>query len=170
MIVGEVVRITVHADAGWFSAAVGAGAALLGALVGTGGLLYIQARNERRGKKDDHIKRLATFVSAVHIFVAFIEGYPNDQARPTIMGVAVRRRELWRHEGRLLERLWGISDDLWRASADIRPVATVEEWKAVSDVLSTAVRWQLGQPLPTELLPALARLSALLGNPKSAHG
>jgi hypothetical protein len=157
------IRIVVDNGSGTREALIGAASALLAAIFVGIGAFVVQWRKERQRWRLERIDRLSSFYAAANIWGSFVVGYPDESRHGwDIIGRASTRVEIRRHEARLLERLWAISDGLWETAARLTPYATDPELDAVRSMLEHADTWELGKPMPQGWTDGSARLAGLL--------
>ena len=105
-------QIIVHvSESRWLTLAAGAVTGIASAAIGAAAVLVAQGRSDRARRAIDHLERLEAFLTVMHIYATFMATYPSEEGKPVLDKITTRR-DIIRHEGRLLERAWAITDQL----------------------------------------------------------
>jgi hypothetical protein len=147
----------------WINPLISGGAAVLGALVGTSGTLFV-ARSAAKGEAGrEHRAALVAYYAAVMQFGQFYALYAD--LMPADVGPIRRVRNtvaLSAHGQLLVARMFHLLDLMWSADGRLRTVASAEELGVVAAIEETIADWQIGQPLPDSWPTAVRRLRALV--------
>ncbi len=155
-------------DATW-AALVGAGAAILGSVIGTTGVLVGERLRYRREDRDEHVARLIEFSTAAQVWGTLVVGYPAKSKSRSPLAIAAHNFDL-----RLTQRVWlqqffHANELLWRAATAAIAGSTETERRAVTDVLEAASEFEVGGEIPDQWSRAVTHIAYLAGEAKYGH-
>jgi hypothetical protein len=133
----------VHAST-WLPTVISGLAGLAGAAIGGSAILVARRREQRTRAETERLVRLERVAAASLAWHLFVVGYTPAEGAGLADRIA-RRRDLIRHDGRMLERLWQLSDRLLQAIVDVMAVASDEEREVVAALQLQLERTELGE-------------------------
>jgi hypothetical protein len=146
---------------GWATATIGAGAAIIGALVVTLGTFLNDRRKDARREQEEHSRRLAEFAAVMQIRGSFVASYPGKPQSKNPLTIAAYNLDLRLNQRLILERLFHVEELLYRTANEAMRTATDEEMKAITDALTLTSQIQIGEPLPDEWGQAVSHVTYL---------
>jgi hypothetical protein len=154
--------LAVLGEGEWVNPLISAMAALAGAVIGGGVVLYSGHLEHKERRAQEHREALVHYWAAVNGFAATMGTFAPSG---NVLDRFVTNIETRIHLGRLIDRMYAASDALWRAGGRLRAVATVDELAAINEVERVLGMWKFGEPVPDEWTAAINVLRLRLEEP-----
>ena len=149
------------AAAAWVDPLIAALAAIGGAIVGAGAVVWATVHAERGQRERERRDALVGFYGAALSFASLGSAWAEMQLKGPLAELRLGVRMIGL-TGIIVGRLWTITDSFWQASARARAVAIADELSAIDAVESAIGEWTFGEPVPASFVPAIRRLRVLL--------
>jgi MFS family permease len=153
--------MAVAAVSSWLDLLITALAALGGAVIGAGTVIWSAVRAEHTERQRERRDALVGFYAAANSFALMWDTWAAMQIKGPLgkLRLGIRMAGM---TGTFLARLWQVADGFWQASAQARASATREELEAVEAVESVIAEWRFGERTPEDWGPAIRRVRAVL--------
>jgi gas vesicle protein len=146
------------------SGASGVGGALIGGVIGARATLAVARRQEGERERQERGAALAGSFAAVNQFATTYATLSDllPEGASLYQRLQTQIQRLGARDDMIIQRLFGVTDALWAASARVRAVATDEELKRINAVEDVIGDWQVGRPMPDDWSGRIQALGEVL--------
>jgi hypothetical protein len=155
------IHLTINNTSAW-TVAIGAAAALGGALIGTGGLLLVEHLRSRRATAAGHITAMTEFLASANAWATFAAGYSPSAKSWNPLTIAAHNIDSRLTQNTTLLRAYQLNDRLWTSASRAIASATPDEYSVIRQVLLEAGAVTAGEATPISYFDAAAHLTAAI--------
>lgn len=161
MVGGIPFRLVINNTSAW-TVAIGAAAALIGALIGTGGLLLAENVRSRRTAATRHIEAMTDFLATSNAWAGFAAGVSTRANTRNPIAAVTHNIDSRLTQNTTILRAYQLNERLWVTASHAIRAATPDEYRAIRRLLTEAGGLQAGDAIPPTYLNAAAALVSVI--------